>query len=91
MTRNGWQKTTSIFLIGLGVGAGLGVLFALKSGKETRDEIVGAVKDGADGVLAQGNKLGRFAQKTFEDAKEQVKEAAEAVGQAYREAKTTSS
>jgi gas vesicle protein len=91
MAGNGWQRTTSAFLIGLGVGAGLGVLFAPKSGEETRDEIVGAVKEGVDGVIAQGNKVGRRAQKTLEDAKEHVKEAAEAGGQAYREAKTTSS
>jgi gas vesicle protein len=91
MAGNGWQRTTSAFLIGLGVGASLGVLFAPKSGEETRDEIVGAVKEGVDGVIAQGNKLGRRAQKTLEDAKEHVKEAAEAGGHAYREAKTTSS
>jgi gas vesicle protein len=91
MAGNGWQKYTSAFLIGLGVGAGLGVLLAPKSGKDTRDAIAGAVKDGVDGVVAQGNKLGRRAQETLEDAKEHVRDAAEAGGKAYREAKTASS
>ena len=91
MSGNQWQRTTSLFLIGLGVGAGLGVLFAPKSGEEIRGEIAGAVKDGVDGVVSRGNKLGRRAQESFEDAKEHVKGVVEAGGQAYREAKTTSS
>ena len=91
MNGNGWQKTTSVFLVGVGVGASLGILLAPKSGEETRDDIAAAVKDGVDGVVTQGNNLGRRAQKTIEDAKEHVKAAAEAGGQAFREAKATAS
>jgi gas vesicle protein len=91
MAGNGWQQTTAAFLIGVGVGAGLGVLFAPKSGEEIRDVIAGSVKDGVDAALAQANTLGRRAQKTLEDAKEQVKEAAAAGSQAYSRAKTASS
>jgi gas vesicle protein len=91
MARNSWQQTTSVFLIGLGVGAGLALLFAPKSGEETRDEIEGAVNDGVDSVIAQGKKMGRRAQNTFEQAKARVKEVAEAGEQAYRETRATSS
>jgi gas vesicle protein len=91
MTGNGWQKTASVFLLGLGVGAGLGVLLAPKSGEETRDEIAGTVQDGVDEVIAQGNRISRRAQKTLTDAKEHVRAAAEAGSEAYKEAKTSSS
>jgi len=91
MARFSWQQTCSAFLIGLGVGAGLALLFAPKSGQETRDQIAGAVNDGVDSVIAQGKRLGRRAQDTFEQAKAHVSDAAEAGQQAYREAKSASS
>jgi gas vesicle protein len=91
MSRNGWQRSTSAFFIGLGVGAGLALLLAPMSGEEIRDEIVGAVRDGVNDVLAQGSNLGRRVQRTFEDAQERVRNATEAGGHAYREAKTASS
>lgn len=91
MAGNSWQQTASVFLIGLGVGAGLGVLLAPKSGEETRDDIVGAVNDGVDGVIAQGKKIGRRAQETVKQAREHVREVTEAGEQAYKEARTTSS
>ena len=91
MARFSWQQTGSVFLIGLGVGAGLALLFAPKSGQETRDQIAGAVNDGVDSVIAQGKRLGRRAQDTFEQAKAHASDAAEAGQQAYREAKSASS
>ena len=91
MSTNDWQRSASIFLFGLGVGAGLGVLFAPKPGEETRDDIAGAVRHGADGVIAQGTKVGRRAQRAYDDAKEHVKGAVEIGGQAYREAKGATS
>jgi len=90
MTGNGWQKTASAFIFGLGVGAGLGVLFAPKSGDETRSDIAGSVKDGVDGVVAQGNKIGRRAQKSIENAKDQFNAVVDAGGAAYKEAKRDS-
>ena len=36
---------TASFLIGVGIGAGAGVLFAPASGKKTRDTIAGKVRD----------------------------------------------
>jgi gas vesicle protein len=84
MASNSWKQGTAALLIGLGVGAGIALLFAPKSGKETRDDITGAVNDGVAGVVAQGKKMGRRAQDTLEQAQARVKEAAEAGERAYR-------
>ena len=74
----------------LGVGADLGVLFAQKSRKEARDETVDAARHGVNVVVAQANILAHRTEKTFEDTNQHLKEAAEAVGQAYREARIIS-
>ena len=85
------DKKLSYFCLGLGIGVAVGVLFAPKSGEETCDDIVGAVNDGVDGVIAQGKKIRRRAQETVKQAREHVREATEAGEQAYKEARTTSS
>jgi len=86
MADNNWQGTTAAFLIGLGFGAGIGILLAPKSGEETRNDIAGAVKDGTNQVIAQGKNLGRRSQETIENAKDRLQDAADAGTQAYREA-----
>jgi len=91
MSANNWQRITSIFLVGVGVGATVGLLLAPTSGEETRDQISGAVNDGVHEIVAQGNKLGRRAQKSVENARAHIREAAEAGEQAFREAKTAGS
>ena len=50
------------FLFGLGVGVGLGVLFAPMSGQETRDNI-----------SERANDLASSARETFEQGRERVK------------------
>ena len=40
------------FLAGLGVGALVGVLYAPKSGRETRDELVSGAREGTERVSA---------------------------------------
>jgi gas vesicle protein len=91
MASNSWQQATAALLIGLGVGARIALLFAPKTGKETRDEIAGAVNDGLDSVVAQGKKMGRRAQDTFDQAQARIKDVAEAGERAYRESRTASS
>ena len=59
------------FLTGLGIGAAIGVLYAPKSGRETRETLVGKAEEGRE-VLNQ--------------QKEQFKSAYEAGRQAYRDA-----
>jgi gas vesicle protein len=73
----------SSFCVGLGVGAALGILFAPKSGEETREEILGAIQENLDEASNKGRKLVRRAQKTvdrvIQGAQDRVKEAADAV------------
>jgi gas vesicle protein len=91
MVSNSWKQGTAALLIGLGVGAGIALLFAPKSGKETREDIAGAVNDSVDSVVAQGKKMGRRAQDAFDQAQARVKDVAEAGERAYRESRTASS
>jgi gas vesicle protein len=90
MTTDNWKNATTAFIIGMGVGAGLGLLFAPKSGEETRGDIADAVRQGKEQAIAQGNELGRRAQEAFQGVRDQVKDkvkvATESTAQAYQEA-----
>ena len=48
-------STFAKIITGAGLGASLGVLFAPKSGKETREDIANATKDGANYVVENVN------------------------------------
>jgi gas vesicle protein len=99
MSRNNrWPETISAFVIGIGVGAALGVLFAPQSGEDTRDYLIGTAKDGLDQAVgtardgvdqlsSQGRKWARRAQQTVDDARSHVQDAADQAEKAYRQAK----
>jgi gas vesicle protein len=102
MRRNSWPETVSAFAVGIGVGAALGLLFAPRSGEDTRDyivggaqdkldEVVGDAQDKLDDVVAKGRKWARRAEQSVDVAKERVMDAAQAGERAYREAKNTAS
>jgi gas vesicle protein len=91
MAGSKWQGTASGLFIGVGVGVAIGILLAPKSGKDTRDQIAGTIKDGVDGAIAQGQNLTRRAQQSLDDAREHVKDATDAGEQAYRTAKKIAS
>jgi gas vesicle protein len=91
MSGRKWQATASGVLIGIGVGVAVGILLAPKSGKDTRDQIVGGVKEGLEAAVAKGQNLTRRVQQTLDDAKERLKDAADAGEQAYRDAKAIAS
>ena len=63
MSEKNWGEITVAFVVGAAVGATLGILFAPKSGKETR----AIIKEKAQEV---GEKAGEI----FESAKEKVVE-----------------
>ena len=88
MAERNWQGAAAGVAIGIGIGVAIGILLAPKSGQETRDQIAGTVKDGIDGALATGQVLVQRAQQTLDDARERVKQAAEAGEQAYQKAKS---
>jgi gas vesicle protein len=91
MTGIKWQGGASGLLIGIGVGVAVGMLLAPKSGKDTRDQIIGTVKDGLDEAIAKGQDLTRRVQEGLDDARERVRDAAEVGERAYRDAKSIAS
>jgi len=80
------------FLAGLGLGALVGVLYAPKSGRETRQSLIDAAEEGRDFVVTKGRQAreqaGQYTERGKEvlaSQKEQFKAAYEAGVQAYRE------
>lgn len=81
------------FLAGLGIGAAVGILYAPKSGDETRQRILEAAGEGRDSVRERARQAreqaGNWADKGREylnQQKDQIRSAYEAGRQAYREA-----
>ena len=80
------------FLLGMGIGTAVGMLFAPKAGAETRNFLETKVRDTADALKCEGQDLGDRAVETIERGKQsvrdQVKKLSEAVDagkQAFRE------
>jgi gas vesicle protein len=86
----------SYFFLGLGLGVAVGVLFAPKSGEETRDLIRSKANEGADYVKKRGFELRDQASDTIDRGKQTIQKhkdnltaAVDAGRQAYREAVNT--
>lgn len=86
----------SYFFLGLGVGVAVGVLFAPKSGEETRSLLRDKAGEGADYVKRRGTDLRDQAadvidrsKQTILKQKDNLSAAVEAGKQAYREATTS--
>lgn len=82
----------SYFFLGLGLGVAVGVLFAPKSGVETREFIRSKAGEGVDYVKQRGEELRDTATDTLDRGKETLRRhkdnlsaAVEAGKQAYRE------
>ena len=67
-------------MVGVGVGAALGILFAPRSGEETREYIADGVQDAVDDVVSSGRRFTKRAKRVVDDVTDQVKDAA-SVGQ----------
>lgn len=87
------DKRLSYFFLGLGIGVAVGILFAPKSGEETRDFLRTKATEGKDYLKRRGEELRESAASTLERGKsavqrqkEQITAAVEAGRQAYREA-----
>jgi gas vesicle protein len=83
------------FLTGLGVGAAIGVLYAPKPGRETREMIMQKAEEGReyarDGAQKAREQAGQWVNKgkdVLSQQKEQFRSAYEAGRQAYHEATT---
>ena len=95
MGDNNGASKVAFFMAGLGIGAVLALLFAPKSGKETRDYITQKAEEGKDFVTARSRELRTQAEEVVEKAKdvvakqkEQLSAALEAGKQAYQEEKS---
>jgi gas vesicle protein len=63
----------SYFMVGLGVGALLGILFAPKSGEETREYLVGKAEEGKEYAQRKARELRERAEDLLERSKEVAK------------------
>jgi gas vesicle protein len=95
MSDNNGASKVAFFLAGMGIGAILALLFAPKSGKETRDYLAQKAEEGKEYVSARGRELRKQAEGAVEKAKdvvtkqkEQLSAALEAGKQAYQEEKS---
>ena len=81
----------SIFLVGLGIGALIGILFAPKSGEETREYLSSKAEEGKEYAQRKARELRERAEDLIERSKEimsRQKDAVEAAKETYkREAK----
>ena len=86
------QQAFGWFLAGLGIGALVGILYAPKSGRETRDDIVATAKDGTEYVRVRAREVADQASVLVErgkgfvnDQTVKVTAAVDAGKQAYQE------
>lgn len=94
MSDNNGGSNLAFFLAGLGVGAALALLFAPKSGEETREYLAQKAGEGRDYVTSKGRDLRRQAEDLVErgkdvvtQQKEQLAAAFDAGKQAYQDEK----
>ncbi|MCC6390660.1 MAG: YtxH domain-containing protein [Bryobacterales bacterium] len=90
------DKRLSYFFLGLGIGVAVGILFAPKSGEETRELIRSKAGDGRDVIKRRTGELRESAadlvdrgKSAVSRQKDQLAAAVEAGKQAYREAVST--
>jgi gas vesicle protein len=94
MSENNGGSNVAFFLAGMGIGAVLALLFAPKSGRETRDYIAQRAEESKGYMAAKGKELRKQAEEAVEKAKDvvakqkdQLSSALEAGKQAYHEEK----
>ena len=80
------------FFLGLGVGVGVGLIFAPKTGEETRDMLLNKADEGKEYLKKQASELRESANEMVDKGrdvinrqKDTLNEAIEAGKQAYRE------
>ena len=79
----------SFFLVGLGIGALIGILFAPKSGEETRDYLSSKAEEGRDFAQKKARELRERAEDLIERSKEIMARQKDAISTAVDAGKET--
>jgi len=79
----------SYFLIGLGIGALLGILFAPKSGEETREYLSAKAEEGKEYAQRKARELRERAEDLIERSKEIMSKQKDAITSAVEAGKET--
>lgn len=88
MSDNAGSKV-SIFLVGLGIGALIGILFAPKSGEETREYLSNKADEGREYAQKKARELRERAEDLLERSKEVMSRQKEAISSAVEAGKET--
>ena len=89
MSENNVGSKVSFFLVGLGIGALIGILFAPKSGEETREYLTSKADEGREFAQRKARELRDRAEDLIERSKEIMAKQKEAVTSAINEGKET--
>jgi gas vesicle protein len=81
MSENPASKV-SYFIVGLGVGALLGILFAPKSGEDTREYLTGKAEQGREYAQRKARELRERAEDLIERSKEIMSRQKDSIGAA---------
>jgi gas vesicle protein len=89
MSDNNVGSKVSFFLVGLGIGALVGILFAPKSGEETREYLSSKAEEGRDYAQKKARELRERAEDLIERSKEIMARQKEAINTAVDAGKET--
>ena len=67
-TRYNWMESISAFAVGVGVGAALGMLFAPRSGSDTREYLVESAQENIDQVKSQVRQAADVGERAYREA-----------------------
>jgi len=87
VNQRNWSGKFTTFVVGVGIGALVGLLFAPASGKKTRNYITRTAKQGLEDAGSTGKRWSRRTQETVDDVKANVAGVVEAGQKAYRTAR----
>src|ERR1700690_3766987 len=89
MSDNNVGSKVSIFLVGLGIGSLIGILFAPKSGEETRDYLSSKADEGRDYAQKKARELRERAEDLLERSREVMSRQKDAFSSAVEAGKET--
>jgi gas vesicle protein len=89
MADNNIGSKVSFFIVGLGVGALIGILFAPKSGEETREYLTNKAEEGKEYAQRKARELRERAEDLIERSKEIMSRQKDAVASAVDAGKET--